>query len=161
GDMKATFAIPLSLAVTLAACSGAPRGPQQPKSGATSARIVSPTTTPANPLSAVRHPIESLRPRVIAEIGVGGPLAPDWQVAGYGSVWVANSPKNSIQRIDSRTNRVIAVVPVNDPCDGLAAGFGSVWAPDCADGLVTRIHAATYMVGARIHAFSFSHGERL
>src|SRR5207244_12753213 len=90
GDMKATFAIPLSLAVTLAACSGAPRGPQQPKSVATSAQIVSPTTTPANPLSAVRHPIGSLRPRVIAEIEVGGPLAPDWQSARCGLAWAAN-----------------------------------------------------------------------
>src|SRR5207249_6452425 len=161
GDMKATFAIPLSLAVTLAACTGAPPGPQQPKSVATSAQIVSPTTAPANPLSAVRHPIGSLRPRVIAEIGVGGPLAPDWQVSAYGSVWVANSPKNSIQRIDARTNRVIATIPLNDPCDGLAAGFGSIWAPGCAAELVTRIDASTNTVVARIHAHIFGEGEGL
>ena len=159
--MKTTFAIPLSLAVTLAACTGARPGPQQPKSAATSERIVSPTTTPANPLSAVRHPIESLRPRVIAEIEVGGPLAPDWQVAGYGSVWVSNSPKNSIQRIDPRTSRVIVTIPVNDPCDGLAAGFGSVWAPGCAAQLVTRIDARTNRVVARIHAHIFGEGEGL
>jgi virginiamycin B lyase len=160
--MKAGFPIPLALAVTLAACTGAPSSPRRTTSMATSARIASPSPTTPNPLSAVRHPIESLRPRVIAEVEVGGaPQAPDWQVAGYGSVWVANSAQGSIQRIDPRTNRVIAAIRVNDPCNGLAAGFGSVWAPGCSDELVTRIDARTNRVVARIHAHIFSEGEGL
>jgi YVTN family beta-propeller protein len=99
---------------------------------------------------------------VIAQIDVGGaPLAPDWQVSGYRSVWVANAPKESIQRIDPLTNRVIAAIRVDDPCNGLAVGFGSVWAPGCADELVTRIDARTNKVVARIHAHIFSGGEGL
>src|SRR5436309_9894396 len=69
--MKAGFAITVALAVILAACTGT-SGPRQTTGAATSAQIASPTATPANPLSAVRRPIESLRPRVIAEIDVGG-----------------------------------------------------------------------------------------
>jgi virginiamycin B lyase len=157
--MNAAFAIPLALASTLVACTGAPSGPRQTTSVATPTRNIS--STP-NPLSAVRHPIESLRPRVIAQIDVGGaPQAPDWQVSGYGSIWVANSVKGSIQRIDPRTNRVIAAIRVDDPCNGLAAGFGSVWAPGCADEMVTRIDARTNRVVARIHAHIFSEGEGL
>jgi len=158
--VKAASAIPLALAVTLVACTGAPLGPRQSTSVAPSGQIVSPT--PANPLSAVRHPIKSLLPRVIAEIDVGGaPQAPDWQVSGYGAVWVANHAKRSIQRIDPRTNRVTAAIGVDDPCNGLAAGFGSVWAPSCADEMVTRIDAKTNRVVAQIHARIFNEGEDL
>jgi virginiamycin B lyase len=158
--LKAAFAIPLALAVTLVACSGAPSPPHT--TSPTPARIGSSTLTPANPLSAVRHPIESLRSRVAAEIEVGGaPQAPDWQVSGYGSVLVANYAKRSVQRIDPRTNQVIAAIEVDDLCNGLAAGFGSVWAPSCADELVTRIDARTNRVVARIHAHIFSEGEGL
>jgi virginiamycin B lyase len=154
--MKAAFAIPLALALTVAACTGAP------SRTTSSAPIASPAPTSANPLSAVRHPIESLRPRVIAEIDVGGaPQAPDWQVSGYGSVWVVNQAKRSVQRIDPRTNRLIAAIEVDDPCNGLSAGFGSVWAPSCADELVTRIDARTNNVVAQIHAHIFSEGEGL
>jgi virginiamycin B lyase len=157
--MKTAFAIPLALALTLTACTGTSTSPRRTSSVASSAK---PAATPANPLSAVRHPIASLRPRVIAQIDVGGaPQAPDWQVSGFGSIWVANSAKGSIQRIDPRTNRVIAAIRVDDPCNGLAAGFGSVWAPGCADELVTRIDARTNKVVAQIHAHIFSEGEGL
>jgi YVTN family beta-propeller protein len=99
---------------------------------------------------------------VTAEIPVGGaPQAPDWQVAGYGSVWVSNAAEGGIQRIDPNTNRMVASVVVDDPCNGLAAGFESIWVPGCADELVTRIDARTNKVLARIHAHIFSEGEGL
>ena len=80
----------------------------------------------------------------------GAPNAPDWQAEGFGAVWVANSAKNAVQRIDPTTNRVTAVVPIGaQPCDGLATGFGSVWAVDCAGALV-RIDPSAGRVVARI-----------
>jgi virginiamycin B lyase len=160
--MKAAFSFLMALAVTLGACTGAPSGPRQTTGVGPSALTVSPTHAPPNLLSAVQHPIDLLRPRVIAQIDVGGaPQAPDWQVSAYGSVWVANAPKASIQRIDPLTNQVIAAIRVDDPCNGLAASFGSIWAPGCADELVTRIDARTNRVVARIHAHIFSEGEGL
>src|SRR5260370_29317408 len=60
--------------------------------------------------------------------------APDWQVLTDDSVWVTNSPKNTVHRLDVKTNKVTAVVEVgNKPCSGLAWGFGSIWVPNCGD----------------------------
>jgi streptogramin lyase len=93
---------------------------------------------------------ESTRLQAIVPVG-GAPDAPDWQAQGFGSVWVANSAKKAIQRIDPRTNEVTDIVPIGaQPCDGLAAGFGSVWAVDCRRGALVRIDARTSRVTARI-----------
>ena len=95
--------------------------------------------------------------RVQAVIRVGGaPNAPDWQAEGFGAVWVANSAKNAVQRINPHANKVTATVPVGAaPCDGLTTGFGSVWAVDCA-GTVLRIDPGTNRVIARISALAAS-----
>ena len=87
--------------------------------------------------------------QVVIRVG-GAPNAPDWQAEGFGAVWVANSARSAVQRIDPTTNRVTAVVPIGaQPCDGLATGFGSVWAVDCAGALV-RIDPGAGRVVARI-----------
>src|SRR5204863_6601591 len=59
---------------------------------------------------------------------------PDWQVITEDSVWVANGPKNTVHRLDAKTNTVVAAIEVGKrPCSGLAAGFGSIWVPNCGD----------------------------
>src|SRR5690348_10609586 len=53
---------------------------------------------------------------------------PDWQVLTDDAVWVTNGPKNTVHRLDPKTNKVLAAVTVGArPCSGLAAGFGTVW----------------------------------
>lgn len=48
------------------------------------------------------------------------------------AVWVASSNPASVHRIDPKTNKEVAIVPVpGDPCSGLAFGFGSLWVPLC------------------------------
>src|SRR5208283_507076 len=60
--------------------------------------------------------------------------APDWQVLTDDAVWVTNGPKNTVHRLDPKTNKVLAAVTVGRrPCSGLAAGFGTVWVPNCGD----------------------------
>jgi YVTN family beta-propeller protein len=50
------------------------------------------------------------------------------------AVWVTNGPKNTVHRLDPKTNKVLAAVTVGmRPCSGLAAGFGTVWVPNCGD----------------------------
>ena len=73
------------------------------------------------------------RDRVSAVIDVGGaPNAPDWQAQATDAVWVANSDKGTIQRIDPKTNRVTdAPVTIKQPCAGLVVAFASVWSEDC------------------------------
>jgi virginiamycin B lyase len=62
------------------------------------------------------------------------PGTPDWQVITEDAVWVSNGPKNTVHRLDPKTNQVVAAIEVGKrPCSGLAAGFGSVWVPVCGD----------------------------
>jgi len=79
--------------------------------------------------------------RVSAVIEVGGaPDAPDWQAQATDAVWVANSDKGTIQRIDPKTNRVTdAPVTIKDPCAGLVAAFASVWSEDCGENELVRV----------------------
>ena len=77
--------------------------------------------------------------------------APDWQVLTDDSVWVTNSPKNTVHRLDAKTNTVAAVVEVGkQPCSGLAAGFGSIWVPNCGDKTLSRIDIKTNKVVATL-----------
>jgi virginiamycin B lyase len=78
---------------------------------------------------------------------------PDWQVTTEDAEWVSNGPKNTVHRLDPKTNTVTAVITVGKrPCSGLAAGFGSVWVPNCGDKTVSRIDIKTNQVVATIAA---------
>jgi len=37
---------------------------------------------------------------------------PDWQVITEDSVWVTNGPKNTIHRLDTKTNKVVRAIEV-------------------------------------------------
>jgi YVTN family beta-propeller protein len=76
---------------------------------------------------------------------------PDWQVLTDDSVWVTNGPKNTVHRLDVKTNTVSAVVEVGKrPCSGLAWGFGSIWVPNCGDNTLSRIDTRTNEVVATL-----------
>lgn len=76
---------------------------------------------------------------------------PDWQVVTADAVWVSNGPKNTIHRLDAKTNKVVAAIEVGKrPCSGLAAGFGSIWVPNCMDKTVSRVDIKTNKVVATI-----------
>ncbi len=94
-------------------------------------------------LIAKRKPLESLA--VISKIPVPG--GPDWLGMGFGSVWASNASDNSISRIDPRTARIIARIPVGqDPCLGVGIGFESVWIPNCKDKTLSQIDPKTNQV---------------
>src|SRR5882724_9917750 len=64
----------------------------------------------------------SLKPEAVFKIGE---LA-DWVQITDDAVWVASSKPASVHRIDPKTNKEVAIVPMpGDPCAGLAFGFGS------------------------------------
>ena len=68
----------------------------------------------------------------VATIVTGG--TPDWMAISPDSVWIANDAIRSVQRVDARTNRLAARIPVNgEPCSGLAYAFGSLWSPVCGN----------------------------
>ncbi len=97
----------------------------------TPARPPKPGVTTPN----VRIPIEKLVPDAIYEIGGN----PDWLVIDE-QTWVSNAPKDTVSRMDPKTNTVMATIAVGkEPGSGLAAGFGSLWVPNCGDSTMSRI----------------------
>jgi virginiamycin B lyase len=77
----------------------------------------------------VKIPISKLKPDAVFSV----PGVPDW-LAVDEQVWVSNSPKNTVHRLDPKTNTVTATVETGmHPCSGLAVGFGSLWVPNCGD----------------------------
>ena len=75
----------------------------------------------------------------VAKIQVEG--YPDFLEIGFDSLWVSNEGVGAVQRIDARSNKMIAEVKVNDPktnqvvkrygpaqgSGAVRAGNGSVW----------------------------------
>jgi YVTN family beta-propeller protein len=77
----------------------------------------------------VKIPMARLKPEAVFEI----PGVPDW-IAIDEHVWISNKPKDSVTRIDPKTNTIVATIAAGSrPCSGLAAGLGSVWVPNCGD----------------------------
>ncbi|HEY1911791.1 MAG TPA: hypothetical protein VGG73_12770 [Vicinamibacterales bacterium] len=92
----------------------------------------------------VKIPIERLQPDAVFPV----PGSPDW-IAVDENIWISNKPKNSVTRLDPKTNTVAAIIEVGQgPCSGLVAAFGSLWVPNCGDKTVTRIDLKTGKVTA-------------
>ncbi len=95
----------------------------------------------------VRREMSAIRPDAVF-VTEG---TPDWQVASEDAQWVATGPKNTIHRLDPKTNTVAATITVGKkPCSGLAAGFGSIWVPNCGDKTVSRVDIKTNTVAVTI-----------
>ncbi len=94
----------------------------------------------------------------VAILRAGGPRLRRIQVGGRafslvdaaGSIWVANFSSGTVQRIDPRTNQVVAQVEVGGEPYGLTAGAGSVWVGNNALDSVARVDTATNSVTATI-----------
>ncbi|MBI4474908.1 MAG: hypothetical protein HY646_19715, partial [Acidobacteria bacterium] len=94
----------------------------------------------------VQIPMSLLKPEAVFEI----PGTPDWIVIDE-HVWVSNRPRNTVARIDPKTNTIAATIEAGkSPCSGIAAGFGSVWVPNCGDQTLSRIDIKTGKVAATI-----------
>ena len=79
------------------------------------------------------------------------PGFPDWVLILPDSVWIGNKPKNTVTRLDPKTNMIVTTIPVGQlPCSGLAVGFGSVWVPSCGDKTLVRVDIATNKVVATL-----------
>ncbi len=95
----------------------------------------------------VKRDMTTIKP--IAVFETGG--TPDWQVVTDDAIWVSNGPKDTVHRLDVKTNTIAATVTVGKkPCSGLAAGFGSIWVPNCGDHTVSRVDEKTNAVVATV-----------
>jgi virginiamycin B lyase len=95
----------------------------------------------------VKRDMATIKP--LAVFAVEG--SPEWQVVTPDGVWVSNGSKNTIHKLDPKTNKVAATVEVGKrPCSGLAAGFGSLWVPNCMDKTLSRVDLKTNQVSATL-----------
>jgi virginiamycin B lyase len=97
----------------------------------------------------VKIAIERLKPDAVFDV----PGTPDWLAIDpvNNTAWVSNEPKDSVSRLDAKTNTVTATVAVGKkPCSGLAAEFGSLWVPNCGDQTISRVDLKTGSVTATI-----------
>jgi virginiamycin B lyase len=94
----------------------------------------------------VQVPFASLKPEATFKIGENA----DWVQITDNAVWVASSKPASVHRIDPKSNKEVAVVPVRgDPCAGLAFGFGSIWVPLCGHpNSLARVDVGTNQISA-------------
>src|SRR5260370_38295580 len=71
----------------------------------------------------VKIPIERLKPDAVFPV----PGTPDW-LAIDEDVWVSNKPKNSVSRLDPKTNTVTAPITVaKPPCSRMAPRSRGSW----------------------------------
>jgi virginiamycin B lyase len=106
------------------------------------------THVPRLGVKEVQIPFASLRPS--ATFKIGGTA--DWVLVTEDAVWVAGTKPYSVQRIDPRTNKIIARVSLSgEACAGMEFGYGSVWVPLCGKhpGLV-RISTLTNRITAAL-----------
>jgi streptogramin lyase len=96
----------------------------------------------------VRHKMAEL----VADATFAVEGRPDWMAVTRDAVWVASSDVNHVVRLDAKTNQPGTIVPVAQPCAGLAVGFGSLWIPSCGNHALVRVDAETGAPQAAIHA---------
>jgi YVTN family beta-propeller protein len=88
------------------------------------------------------------RPFVTSMIDVGE--SPQLIASGHGSIWVAVRNNNSVVRIDSEKNKVIATIPVGrEPC-GVLSTKESVWVSNLKDRTISRIDPESNKIIATI-----------
>jgi YVTN family beta-propeller protein len=75
---------------------------------------------------------------------------PDWLEIGFDSLWVSNPGLGAVQRIDLKTNKLLAEVKVNRPVAAMATGYGSVWVASRGDKSIVRIDPKTNAVAASV-----------
>jgi virginiamycin B lyase len=156
---KLIHALPLCVALGLPLFFALAQNPQDPQTpvGATAPQAIPAPAVKKGPGKRPSPPGVST-PGVKREMSTITPDAvfpvegtPDWQVLTDDAVWVTNGPKNTVHRLDPKTNQVLAAVEVGRrPCSGLAAGFGTVWVPNCGDKTVSRIDMKTNTVAATL-----------
>ena len=95
----------------------------------------------------VQKPMAQVKPEFVFSV----PGTPDWTIATKTAVWVSNSPRGTISKLDPKTNTVTATVNVGKkPCSGIAYGFKSLWVPNCGDKTVSRVDEKSEKVVATI-----------
>jgi virginiamycin B lyase len=92
--------------------------------------------TAALAISALANGVAAAPPRSISELTPAAIIhvgkTADWVAITADAVWVGSTGPYAVHRIDPKTNKRVASVPLpGEPCAGLATGFGNLWVPMC------------------------------
>ena len=90
-----------------------------------------PTSTPPRPGvsdATLKKPVTAIQPAAVIQTDPGS----DWVTVDVGSVWLSSKSKNTLTRIDPKTNTVAATIPIRSinpargsPPDSAASGSRS------------------------------------
>src|SRR5215831_6767865 len=99
----------------------------------------------------VQAPMAYLIPDAQYKIEANGVKGgPDWLAMTEDSVWTNSMRTDMIFRMDPKTDKVVASVPVSRPCSGFAVAAGTLWSPSCGEKVIYRIDLKTNEVVAKV-----------
>ena len=113
----AIAAVVIPLLLPSCSSGGSAHAANQSVVGRTSSSAGSPAPTPS-----------TLPAGVLNVVQLDPGAAPSGMVAGFGSLWINAHRREELYRVDPKTNKVIATLPVDDCCSTPAVGAGYVWA---------------------------------
>jgi DNA-binding SARP family transcriptional activator/DNA-binding beta-propeller fold protein YncE/ABC-type branched-subunit amino acid transport system substrate-binding protein len=110
--------------------------------------------------NSMRASVAVLRPQfasAVRTIDLGPERSSDGIAVGEGAVWVTSSANDTLLRLDPRSGRVVAEIPmaavrgerVAGPY-GVAVGYGSVWVTDALGNALTRVDPDRNVVVATV-----------
>jgi YVTN family beta-propeller protein len=94
--------------------------------------------------------LDPVRSRVLVRIPLPGVTDYSQIAVGAGAVWVSDSGKSNVYRVDPRTDRVVATVHVGGSPVNIAASASAVWVDDDSSGRLDKINPTTNRLVARI-----------
>jgi streptogramin lyase len=128
--MRVVIAVGLCL-VSAGVFRAATNGDKTNRSNSKAAHAAAPKTGIKTP--GIQIPFDSLK--FETEVAVE---TPGWITTGD-SVFVSNRSKDSLIRIEAKTNKILdRVSDLKEPCSGSVVAFGSLWIPNCGTQALTR-----------------------
>lgn len=110
-----------------------------------------PKPVPKPGVPGVQAPMSYLIPDARYKIEANGIKgSPDWLAIAEDSVWTNSKGTDMVFRLDPKSDRVIAAVPVKKPCSGFAVAAGTLWSPSCEENVIYRIDLKTNEVVAKV-----------
>ena len=149
--ITATTTLGLALTGLASACSHA-APPSRTGSANAAVRSTSITAPDSASITATlaraQLPLDSLP--IIARIDL--PKSADWITFGNHAVWVVNYSPDRVSRIDDRTNKLVADIPMGrNGCLGIQYADARVWVATCGDSLMNEIDPRTNTITRMIH----------
>lgn len=114
-------------------------------------------STPARPIvqkpgvPGVQAPMSYLIPDAQYNIEANGIKGgPDWLAMAEDSVWTNSRGTDMVFRMEVKSDKILAAVPVKKPCSGFAVAAGTLWSPSCEEHVIYRIDLKTNKVLAKV-----------